>query len=386
MNAMILAAGKGTRVRPITYLLPKPMIPLLGKPVMEFLVEHLARHGFDRIVVNTSYLASQIEEYFRDGRRFGVEMAYSFEGRLENGQVLDDPLGSAGGLRKVQDFSGFFDDTFVVLCGDAVVDVDLTQALRFHWRRNAIATIVMKDVRPEEVTSYGIVVTDEHGRIQSFQEKPSVAEARSTSANTGIYIFEPEIFGFIPPGTVYDIGSQLFPRLIEAGAPFFALSLPFQWVDIGNTPDYWRASMMLLRGEIAGARPSGREVRPGVFVGLNVAVDLAAADITPPVWIGGSTRIGSRARIVGPAAIGSGCVIEDGAHVERSVIWDYTRVSGYAELIDKLVCGRYCVGRDGATVALDEADLGWIIDDARIALVGRRLDPAFEGMYSEFPP
>jgi mannose-1-phosphate guanylyltransferase len=120
-------------------------------------------------------------------------------------------------------------------------------------------------------------------------------------------------------------------------------------------------------------------------VGLNASVDLEATDLTPPVWIGGSTRIGRGARIVGPVAIGSGCVIEDGAHVERGVVWDYTRVSRYAELVDKVVCGRYCVGHDGATVALDEADLGWVIDDARIRLVGRRLDPAFEGLYSEQP-
>jgi mannose-1-phosphate guanylyltransferase len=384
MKAMILAAGKGTRVRPITYLLPKPMIPLLQRPVMEFLVDHLARHGFDQIVVNTSYLAGQIEDYFRDGRRFGVEMAYSFEGHRDGERIVDEPLGSAGGLRRVQDFSGFFDDTFVVLCGDALIDVDLTAAVRFHRARGALATIVMKEVAPEEVSSYGIVVTEPDGRVRSFQEKPAVGEARSTTANTGIYIFEPAIFRHIPAGAVYDIGSQLFPALLAAQAPFYGVNLPFQWVDIGNAADYWSATMKILRGEVSGARIPGREVLPGVFLGLNVAIDLPHTSIRPPVWIGGSTRIERGARLVGPVAIGSGCVVEGDALVECSVVWDYTRVSRHADLRDKIVCGRYCVTHDGDAVDVDEAQLNWVVDDAR-SRPRRTLDPAFAELFPERP-
>jgi mannose-1-phosphate guanylyltransferase len=366
MKAMILAAGKGTRVRPLTYLVPKPMIPLLGRPVMEFLVDHLRTHGFNQILVNTSYMSRQIEDYFRDGRRFGVEMAYSFEGALDgNGALVDEPLGSAGGLRRIQDFSGFFDSTFVVLCGDAIVDVDLTAALAAHRSSGAIATLVAKPVARHEVSSYGIVVASDDGRIKSFQEKPKPSEALSTVANTGIYIFEPAIFDFIPPGAVFDIGSELFPALLAAGAPFFAVELPFEWIDIGNTSDFWSATMKLLRGDIKGARVPGREVMPGVFAGLNVSLPRDRSGLRGPIWIGGSASIAEGASITGPAAIGPGSVIEAGAIVHQSIVWDYTRVSGHVTLGEQIVCGPYCVTSTGTAVSLTDAGLLWAIDDAR---------------------
>jgi hypothetical protein len=146
MKAMILAAGKGTRVRPLTQVLPKPMIPILGKPVMEYLVEELARHGFNQIMVNTSHLAPSIENYFNDGRRWGVEIGYSFEGLIQDGEVVAQPVGSAGGMRRIQDFGGFFDDTFLVVCGDALIDLDLTTAVRRHWQSGAAASLVAMHV------------------------------------------------------------------------------------------------------------------------------------------------------------------------------------------------------------------------------------------------
>lgn len=170
MKAMILAAGKGTRVRPITYTIPKPLIPILQKPVMEFLLELLRQHGFDQIMVNVSHLAHEIEGYFRDGQRFGVDIGYSFEGSIVDGELVGEAVGSAGGLRKIQDFNTFFDDTFVVLCGDALIDLDLTAAVKQHRANGAIATVITKKVPKEDVPSYGVVVTDENGRIKSFQE------------------------------------------------------------------------------------------------------------------------------------------------------------------------------------------------------------------------
>jgi mannose-1-phosphate guanylyltransferase len=198
MKAMILAAGKGTRIRPITNIMPKPMIPIMQKPVMEFLVELLRQHGFDRIMVNVSHLSEEIENYFRDGQKFGVQMAYSFEGTIVDGKLQGSALGSAGGLKKIQDFSPFFDDTFVVLCGDALIDLDLTYAVEWHRQKKSLATIITKTVPREQVSSYGVVVTDADGRIKQFQEKPSVEDALSNTINTGIYIFEPEILNYVP--------------------------------------------------------------------------------------------------------------------------------------------------------------------------------------------
>jgi mannose-1-phosphate guanylyltransferase len=364
MKAMILAAGKGTRVRPITYTIPKPLIPILEKPVMEFLLELLRQHGFDRIMVNVSHLADEIENYFRDGQRFGVQIAYSFEGSIVDGKLVGNAIGSAGGIRRIQDFNPFFDDTFVVLCGDALIDLDLTAALKWHKEKGSIATVVTKSVSKEEVSSYGVVVTDEDGRIKSFQEKPSVEEALSTNINTGIYIFEPEVIDFIPPNQQFDIGGDLFPLLVEKNAPFYAVSMDFEWVDIGKVPDYWQAIRGVLTGKVKNVSIPGVEVSPGIFTGLNVAVNWDKVDITGPVYIGGMTRIENGAKIVGPTAIGPNCSICSGATVDNSVIFQYSRL-GPVRLVEKLVFGRYCVDKTGASIDLQAAALNWLITDTR---------------------
>ena len=365
MKAMILAAGKGTRVRPITYTIPKPLIPILQKPVMEFLLELLRKHGFDQVVVNVSHLANEIENYFRDGQRFGVEIAYSFEGRIVDGQLVGEALGSAGGMRRIQDFNPFFDDTFIVLCGDALIDLDLSAAVKFHKNKGAIATIVTKPVPKERVSSYGVVVTDDEGRVKTFQEKPSVEEALSTNINTGIYIFEPEVINYIPSGQEYDIGGDLFPKLVDIGAPFYAVPMDFQWVDIGKVPDYWRAVRGVLQGDIKNVSIPGKEVRPGIFTGLNVAVNWDKVDITGPVYIGGMTYIEDGAKIIGPAMIGPSCRICSGATVENSVIFEYSRLGPGVRLVDKLVFGRYCVDKTGAAIDVQAAALDWLITDTR---------------------
>ena len=376
MKAMILAAGKGTRVRPITYTTPKPMIPILQKPVMEFLLELLRQHGFTEIMVNVSHLAHEIESYFRDGQRFGVQIAYSFEGRIVDGELVGEALGSAGGMRRIQDFSPFFDDTFIVLCGDALIDLDLTAAVKWHREKGSIATVIMKTVPREEVSSYGVVVTDEEGRIKAFQEKPSVEEALSTSINTGIYIFEPEIFNFIPSGVEYDIGSQLFPKLVEVGAPFYGIPMDFEWVDIGKVPDYWQAIRGVLTREIKNVEIPGHQVAPGIYTGINVAVNWDKVDIQGPVYIGGMTRIEDGAKIIGPTMIGPNCWVCSGAVVDNSVIFEYSRLGPGVRLVDKLVFGRYCVDKTGATIDVQAASLDWLITDARQVLPSEpRLEP-----------
>ncbi|MCS6814710.1 MAG: NDP-sugar synthase, partial [Cyanobacteria bacterium] len=344
------------------------LIPILQKPVMEFLVELLREHGFTKIMVNVSHLANEIEGYFRDGQRFGVQIAYSFEGQIIDGELVGKALGSAGGMRKIQDFQPFFDDTFVVLCGDALIDLDLTSAVKWHKEKGAIATIIMKKVAREEVSSYGVVVTDDNGRIKSFQEKPSVEEALSTEINTGIYIFEPEILDYIPSGQEYDIGSQLFPKLVEMNAPFYGVSMEFEWVDIGKVPDYWQAIQDVLLGKVRNVSIPGEEVKPGIFTGLNVAVNWSQVDIRGPVYIGGMTRIEDGAQIIGPTYIGPSCHVCSGALVERSVVFEYSRLGPGVRLIDKLVFGRYCVDKTGATIDVQAAALDWLITDAREAM------------------
>ncbi len=365
MKAMILAAGKGTRVRPITHTIPKPLIPILQKPVMEFLLELLRNHGFTQVMVNVSHLAEEIESYFRDGQRFGVEIGYSFEGRIVDGELVGDALGSAGGLRRIQDFNPFFDDTFVVLCGDALIDLDLTSVVKQHKEKGAIATVVTKSVPKENVSSYGVVVTDENDRILSFQEKPSVEEALSTKINTGIYIFEPEIIDYIPPDQKYDIGSDLFPHLVELNLPFYAVDMDFEWVDIGKVPDYWEAVRGVLTGEIKNVSIPGKQVKPGIYTGVNVSVNWDKVDITGPVYIGAMTHIEDGAKIVGPTMIGPNCWICEGATIDNSVIFEYSRLGTGVKLVDKLVFGRYCVDKTGTAIDVKAAALDWLITDAR---------------------
>ena len=362
MKAMILAAGKGTRVQPLTYEMPKPMIPVLGKPVMEYLIEQLAGHEFRDIMVNVSHLPEPIETYFGDGRRWGVNIGYSFEGHIENGELFGEPLGSAGGIKRIHEFGGFFDDTFMVVCGDAIIDLDLTDAVRKHWQSGAKASIVVKEVEHERLPNYGVVVSDEDGNITSFQEKPSIEDAKSNLVNTGIYIFEPEIIDLIPENTEYDIGSQLLPDLLARGLPFKAIELPFRWLDIGRLSDYWLVNQQLMRGSIRGMNMPGTEVMPQVWTGLNVNIDWNDVFIEGPVYIGSNSRIEAGCEIQGPTWISHGCYLQGGAKVHKSMLFEHTLMRNHGAVHDAVVFGRYCVDKDGNPFDSKGTGLDWVGD------------------------
>ena len=365
MKAMILAAGKGTRVRPLTYELPKPMIPLLGKPVMAYLIEHLAKHQVNEVMVNVSYLHEKIQQYFGDGHRFGIEIGYSFEGDISNGKIVPSPVGSAGGMRKIQDFGGFFDETTIVICGDAIIDLDITAAVAEHRRKGALVSLVAKEVPMDKVSDYGIVLTEEDGRIISFQEKPSPAVAKSNLASTGIYIFEPEAINLIPSGSTFDIGSDLFPLLVEKKLPFYAINQHFNWIDIGLVADYWEVMQQLMRGEVPSMQMPGKEIRPGVWVGLNVRIDWENTKIEGPVYIGSGARVDKGAEIIGPTWISDGCHVQRGGKLVRSVLFEYTRVGQDFSFEEMIVCGEYCVDKHGRMMHVDDDACELIWSDAR---------------------
>ena len=348
MKAMILAAGKGTRVRPLTYDLPKPMIPVLGKPVMAYLIEHLRKHGVTEIMVNVSHLHEKIEEYFGEGEQYGVQIGYSFEGYTkEDGEVVAVPIGSAGGMKKIQEFGGFFDDTTIVLCGDALIDLDLKAALLEHRRKGAMASVITKEVPWDKVSSYGVVVTDKNGRITQFQEKPKQEDALSNFISTGIYIFEPEVIDLIPSGVEFDIGSQLFPLLAEKGMPFYAQGRPFNWLDIGSVSDYWEVLQNVLTGEVNHMDVPGIQIEPGLWTGLNTSIDWRGMTIKGPVYIGSGVKIEAGATIIGPTWIGHGSHICEGAEVVRSVLFEYTRVLNDVTLHEMIVFKDYSIDRAG---------------------------------------
>lgn len=364
-KAMILAAGQGTRVRPLTKQTPKPMVPILGKPVMEYIIEHLARYGVRDIMVNVAFNHWKIENYFGDGHRWGVEIGYAFEGAREHGEIVPRPLGSAGGMRRIQDFSGFFDDTTIVLCGDAIIDLDLQAALFEHKSKGALASVVTLEVPRDQVKNYGVVVADESGRVLSFQEKPKPEEALSNLASTGIYIFEPAVLEMIPRDREFDIGSELFPMLVKQGLPFYAQTRPFHWIDIGRVSDYWTVLQRVLSGEVADMRMPGKEVRPGVWAGLNTKVDWDTVDITGPVYIGSGSCIEPGTKIEGPAWLGNGCLLRSGSKLTRSVLFDYTRVNAGCEFKDVIASPQYVVDREGHTFYQGEEGTALRWGDAR---------------------
>ncbi|MFT5660908.1 MAG: mannose-1-phosphate guanylyltransferase [Sulfurimonas sp.] len=250
MKAMILAAGKGTRVQPLTNTLPKPMLPILDVPVLELIILRLRENGFNEIVINTSYLSEAIEDYFQDGSQLGVSIRYSFEGHILDGVRHGKAIGSAAGMQKIQKETSFFDDTFLVICGDAIIDADLRKAVKSHKQRGGIASMLLKEVPYESVHKYGVVELDTLNKVVSFQEKPKREEALSNLVNTGIYIFEPEILSYIPQTANYDIGADLFPKLVQENVALYGLNIPFQWIDIGTINDYYHANLMALNNEI----------------------------------------------------------------------------------------------------------------------------------------
>ncbi len=359
MKAIILAAGQGTRVRPLTYELPKPMIPILGKPVMAYLVEHLVKHGVEKIMVNVSHLHEKIEEYFGDGHQYGAQIGYSFEGYVNDvGNVMPQPIGSAGGMKKIQNFGNFFDETSIVLCGDALTDLDLQKALEEHKSKHALATVITREVPWSKVSDYGIVVTDPDGRVRSFQEKPSREKALSNFASTGIYIFEPEVMDLIPSNINFDIGSQLFPLLTELNVPFYAQAGSFNWLDIGTISDYWSVLQSVMRGEVMGMDMPGTEIMDGLRVGLNTRIDWNGTMIEGPVYIGSGCHIEANCTIIGPTWIGHGSHLCSGSKVVRSVLFDYTRILPGIQLDELLVFRNYCVNRAGVMRELSDGNDG----------------------------
>jgi mannose-1-phosphate guanylyltransferase len=324
------------------------MIPVLGKPVMAYLIEHLRKHGVTEIMVNVSHLHEKIEEYFGEGEQYGVQIGYSFEGYTkEDGEVVAVPIGSAGGMKKIQEFGGFFDDTTIVLCGDALIDLDLKAALAEHRRKGAMASVITREVSWDKVSSYGVVVTDKNGRITQFQEKPKQEDALSNFISTGIYIFEPEVIDLIPSGVEFDIGSQLFPLLAEKGMPFYAQGRPFNWLDIGSVSDYWEVLQNVLTGEVNHMDVPGIQIEPGLWTGLNTSIDWRGTTIKGPVYIGSGVKIEAGTTIIGPTWIGHGSHICEGAEIVRSVLFEYTRVLNDVTLNEMIVFKDYSIDRAG---------------------------------------
>lgn len=321
MKAMIMAAGVGSRLMPLTIDIPKPMVPMANRPLMENTVALLRENGFKDLIANLHYHSSVISDYFGDGSAYGVHMQYSRE---------EDLMGTAGGVKLCE---WFLDEPFIVVSGDALTDVDLNALMEVHKKNGALATIALKAV--DEVENYGVVVTDDKGRIKRFQEKPRAEDALSHTANTGIYVFDPEIFKYIPAQQFYDFGKQVFPALVKAGAPFYGAEVDRYWCDIGSLQTYRQAHIDILEGDVRMYSPY--EQYRNVIMGSGV-------------------KIGDGVKMLGHVVLGPGVVIEDNVYLEDSVIWGKSVIGQDTHISKALVgshsrIGRGCVLDSGAVVA-----------------------------------
>jgi len=326
MRAMILAAGLGTRLRPITYAMPKPMVPVLNRPVMEHIARLLARHGFGEAIANLHWFPEVIEGHFGDGSDFGIELTYSREEQL---------LGTSGGVRNA---AGFLGDSFLVISGDALTDIDLAAMREFHESHDGIATLATK--RVSDTSQFGVAITGADGRIQGFQEKPAPAEALSDLANCGIYMFRSEIFDFFPapgsskaagpddPAGFADWAMDVFPALLEGDVPFYSHEIDAYWNDIGNLEELRQGNLDALHGVVT-VEPGAPSVADGVWA----AVSLDGAEVTAPVLVGADVELGEGVRIEGPAILGNGCRVGAGAQIRDSILLEGAELTDGAILI-----------------------------------------------------
>lgn len=333
MRAMVLAAGLGTRLRPITYDMPKPMVPVLNRPVMEHILRLLAKHGFTETIANLHWFPELIEEHFGDGSACGVSLSYSKEEAL---------LGTSGGVRNVADFLG---DEFLIISGDALTDLDLAAMRESHQSHDGIATLATK--RVTDTSQFGVAITDSEGRISGFQEKPDPSEALSDLANCGIYMFRKEIFDFFPaPGTskaakegdpegFADWAMDVFPRLLESDVPFYSHEIDAYWNDIGNLAELRESTVDALTGAVEveqigeivdGYRSGEPEGDEGTLAG--------------PVLLGPGCEIGEDVRIDGPAVIGDGAKIGAGSRLRDVIVLPGSELPPRSVLIGAILGAR----------------------------------------------
>jgi mannose-1-phosphate guanylyltransferase len=312
MRAMVLAAGLGTRLRPLTYEITKPMVPVLDRPVMAHILDLLDRYEFEQVIANLHYFPETIREHFGD------RLEYRFEPEL---------LGTAGGVRACADFFG--EEPFLVISGDALTDIDLGAFVARHEASGGIATLAVK--RVDDTREFGVVLHDREGRITGFQEKPAPEEALSDLGNCGIYIFDPKIFDFFPERPFVDWAQDVFPALLEHDVPFHIHEVGEYWNDVGSLGELRQGTFDALEGKLQ-LEMAGEEVSPGVILagGQPLPEDI---EVEGPVWIGHDVRIGAGVRLMGPVVLGDGVRVGDHAQLRESIVFPGTEVADDSILI-----------------------------------------------------
>ncbi|WP_379966262.1 sugar phosphate nucleotidyltransferase [Ectobacillus sp. sgz5001026] len=333
MKGVILAGGKGTRLRPLTCHLPKPLLPLLDKPVMEYSIELLKKHGISEIAVTVQYLSSSIQQYFGDGSKWGVKLYYF---------VDSPPLGTAGSIKQAEQF---LDEPFVVISGDALTDIDLSKGIDFHKSGDRLVTIFQKEV--SNPLNFGLVVTDEEGRVIKYVEKPSWHEVVSNTVNTGIYIMDPEIFSYMQQHTFLDFSHDVFPALLQKKERIYGYLCNGYWLDIGTFPQYRQANVDILNKKV-DVSLSAIEVLPSVWMGKEVDIEEGTM-IQGPVFIGDNVKILGGVNIEPHTVIGANSVVGEYAHMKKSILWSDVHIGRKCELTESIIAS-HAVIEEGSSL------------------------------------
>jgi len=337
MKAMILAAGVGSRLDPLTRNIPKPMVPIVNRPVIEHIIDQLRRYNFKDIMINLYYLGSVIEEHLGNGEKFGVHIEYAREETL---------WGDAGSVKRSEKF--FVDNSgepFLVVGGDDISDTDFSKIVKTHIDKKALVTIGLSLV--DDPSEYGIVLMNERGRITRFLEKPKGEVIFSNTANTGVYVFDQTIFDYIPKGTFYGFGHNLFPKLLEQKKPLFGHLTSSYWRDVGNLAVYRQTHVDALAERVTLSLPM-KEDKKYIWLGENVQID-PTAEIGYPVAIGDNVRIEANVVIQENTVIGNNCVVEQGASLRETILWEGAVVQKGTQL-ERCVVGNGCHVKSNAAV------------------------------------
>lgn len=319
-----MAGGEGSRLRPLTCDLPKPMVPVMNIPIMEHIIALLKTYGITQIGVTLMYLPQKIKDYFGNGTNFGVTLHYFTE---------DTPLGTAGSVKNAEEF---LDEAFIVISGDSLTNMNLAKAIKFHQEKKSMATLVLTKV--DVPLEYGVVITDKKGAITGFLEKPSWGEVFSDTVNTGTYILEPEILSYLEKGKKVDFSQDLFPILLENNDPMYGFVMQEYWCDIGDLQAYLEAHYDVLEGKIR-LHASGTEIKEGIWVGTGTVIDPDAI-LNAPCVIGDNCRIAANTTIDSFSIIGNNNVIESDTSIKRSVIWNGNYIEHSSHLRGSIICNK----------------------------------------------
>ena len=328
MQAVILVGGQGTRLRPLTLTVPKPMLPLMNRPFLEFQINLCLRHGVEDIILSTAYKPEVFESYYGDGSRLGVKLTYVTE---------DEPLDTCGAVKNVE---RYIDGTFLVFNGDVLTDLDLTNLIAFHREKGGKASLYL--TRVEDPTAYGLVPLDRQGRIIEFLEKPSWDQVITDLINAGTYVLEPELLDRVPAGEPYSFERQLFPGMLEEGMSMYGFPSEAYWMDIGTPAKYLQAHYDILNRRLP-FEFEGEEIKPSVWVSEGAEIAEEAAVFGPTI-IGGGCRIAPHAVVSSNCVLGPGCRLEEGVHLEGAVLHEDCVVGSESVLRRCVLSGGVRVG------------------------------------------